>query len=157
MKHSYYEATKMKLIKAPKHKRAFSLIADIGLTCVIASVIYGIHFLFYRNTDMLWELTDWLFIMSLVYHVIYLTYNYHSTGQTLGSRLFNILVLSPNGDKLTLWKSFVRATYVTNMPFIVGLCCIREVHNQKTKELYSKLQTTVWDEIAQSITVTNGK
>ena len=113
IKHPYYEATKMKLIKAPKHKRAFSLITDIGLTCVIASVIYGILFLFYRNTNILWDLTVWLFIMGLVYHVIYLTYNYHSTGQTLCSRLFNIFVLSQNGDKLTLWKSFVRATYVT--------------------------------------------
>jgi uncharacterized RDD family membrane protein YckC len=145
----------MKLSAVPRSKRALSLVTDIGITSVGLVMLYGLIILIDRRTSMsAGDLLDWLFMIGLVFHAAYLTHCYHHTGQTLGSRIYHIRVLSPDGERLSLWYSFLRATNVTFMPMIVGLMCLGKNRNiRHSKAMYSKLQTSLWDVIAHSITV----
>lgn len=145
----------MKLSAAPRSRRALSLVTDIGITCVGLVMLYGMIMLIDRRKSIsAADLLDWLFMIGLVFHALYLTYCYHQTGQTLGSKINYIHVLSPDGERLSLWFSFLRATYVTFIPLIVGLICLSENnHHRDTKKKYGKFQTSLWDKIAHSVTM----
>ncbi|MRR09125.1 RDD family protein [bacterium] len=145
----------MQLTVASRKDRVLSLVIDMAMTSVVMITSYWIVFATRRPVGQsAADLRDMIYVVGMLCHILYLTIGYHRYGRTVGSRVVGIRVLSPDGNRLSLWRSMERAGYVAFMPLIAGLLSLPKneaVRRSKTK--YGKLQTSLWDHIAHSITV----
>ena len=102
---------------APLYKRFLGFIIDLV-------IIYGISISFSLGLRGIND-QEWIMVFAVFFSRIYLTlFYYKGGGQTIGSKVFGIKVISIGGRKLGFWMSLVRSILISCLVSPLGFVII---------------------------------
>lgn len=102
---------------APLYQRFLCFIIDI-------IIIYGISISFALGLKIIND-REWIMVFALIFSWIYLTlFYYKGGGQTIGSKIFGIKVISIRGNEIGFWMSLVRSVLISCLVSPLGFIII---------------------------------